>query len=337
MMFQRNQPSLVIRLSILVLSSLAGAGCVRLRTGEPLAFPAAAPTDVRIRMQEPEHDEVVRSLALEEYVLGSVLAEADLSDLDATARQQLAQVQAILARTYAIANLGRHTNEGFDLCATTHCQVYRPPAGLPDDLVRVASTAVRATAGLFVTYDGQPINAVFHADCGGHTSDADAVWKGGSAPPYLRGEPDVLCRWRGRPPWTFEIDTTVLRQLLNDAGTGVGPHLDELVVTRVDEAGRVQRVTLEGDHRVEMRGAQLRAIVTAKFGPRSIMSTRFAVRRQGQRLVFEGRGFGHGVGLCQAGAKARSHAGHSSEAILHHYYPGTILQRLPVSRASFSQ
>ena len=151
---------------------------------------------IRIGVRGFEHGTAVQALPVDDYLLGSLLAEADLSDLDAAAVQRLAQVQAILARTYAFANLGRHADEGFDLCATTHCQVYRPVDRVPVDLVRTARDAIRATAGLLVTFGDQPINAVFHADCGGHTSDADAVWEGASRP-YLRGTPDVFCLWEG--------------------------------------------------------------------------------------------------------------------------------------------
>ena len=319
-----RHPSALV-LGILVLAALVSTDCVTSRSGRPLPAPPGTAVDtilIGIRGSESQ----VHALAIDEYVLGSLLAEADLSDLDAAAVHRLARVQAILARTYALANLGRHADQGFDLCATTHCQVYRPEDRVPVDLVRVARDAVRATAELVLTFDGQPINAVFHADCGGHTSDADAVWKG-AAPPYLRGAPDVFCLWEGPTTWRFEINASALRDLFNqDTRTRVGAHLDELVITRVDQAGRVQRVGLEGEYRPEISGVQLRALLTARFGPRSIRGTRFSTHRAGARIVFEGQGVGHGVGLCQAGAKARARDGDSPRTILQHYYPGTRLQ-----------
>ena len=338
MFHQPRRPRSIIPLLILVAAS-AVTSCVRARTGDP--FPAATPADtirVGIRETVPHTQETtVRALAVEEYVLGSVLAEANLSELDSGARFRLAQVQAILARTYAIANLGRHADEGFDLCSTTHCQVYRPANQGPADLVGAVTDAVTSTDGLLVTHEGRPINALFHADCGGHTSDADAVWEGAS-PPYLQGAPDVYCLWERHGDWRFEIDTAVLRGLLNRTPeTRIGERLDTLVITRVDHAGRVLRVTLEGERRIEVRGATLRAMLTSQFGPRSIKSTRFATHRDGPRFVFEGRGFGHGVGLCQAGARARVQAGHTAQVILQHYYPGTLLERGAVGRSSRSR
>ena len=326
-----HRPPSELALAILVLAALVSIDCVASRSGVALSAPPGTPVDtIRIGVRGFEHGTAVQALPVDDYLLGSLLAEADLSDLDAAAVQRLAQVQAILARTYAFANLGRHADEGFDLCATTHCQVYRPVDRVPVDLVRTARDAIRATAGLLVTFGDQPINAVFHADCGGHTSDADAVWEGASRP-YLRGTPDVFCLWEGPTKWRFEVDAAALRDLFNqDTRTRVGAYLDELVITRVDAAGRVQRVVLQGEHRPEIRGNQLRAMLTARFGPRSIMATRFSTHRAGARFVFEGWGFGHGVGLCQAGAKARARDGDSPEAILQHYYPGTHLQGHPV-------
>ena len=91
---------------------------------------------------------------------------------------------------------------------------------------------------------------------------------------------------------------------------------------------RTARVVLDGQRAPTVRGEVLRAIVTGRFGARSIRSTRFTVWRDGSQFVFEGTGFGHGVGLCQRGAIARARAGHSPHAIIQHYYPGTYLDRL---------
>ena len=76
-----------------------------------------------------------------------------------------------------------------------------------------------------------------------------------------------------------------------------------------------------------MRGDAFRQALGRAFGPRAIRSTRFDIRRTGATFTFSGRGFGHGVGLCQAGALARLHAGASPADVIRHYYPGTLLSR----------
>jgi stage II sporulation protein D len=84
-------------------------------------------------------------------------------------------------------------------------------------------------------------------------------------------------------------------------------------------------VTITGARTGEVRGDVFREVITHVFGIRSLRSTLFTVSRTGDRFVFSGRGFGHGVGLCQAGAMARLHAGQSPSAVLTHYFPGTAL------------
>ena len=315
---------------LLICIALLAAACSGpRRVTRPDFAPGADVSGIELRIRT--HDGKRRRIALDDYVRGAILPEAALTNLDSGAALRVAQVQAILARTYALSNLGRHADEGFDLCATTHCQVYRDLEDWPAHLVRLAEEAVSSTSNVLVTYAGQPINAVFHADCGGHTSAADVVWSG-AAPAYLRGTPDAFCLLDGSKPWRFETTVSALRRELNRSDrTRVGGRLDELVVTRRDPGGRAERVLLRGEHTVEVRGEHLRAAVVPRFGPRSVKSTRFTVQRTGDTVVFEGQGFGHGVGLCQIGARARALAGHSARAILEHYYPGTAVG-MPRSR-----
>lgn len=319
-------------LSLRLLPALAGllaGGCASARPVRlPGSFDAAGRdfdgSGVRIRLANGR----VADLDLDDYVSGAVLAEAALGGLDPAAARAVAEVQAIVSRTYALANWRRHAHEGFNLCATTHCQVYRPVSDWPADLARLAQDAARATRGAVVTYAGRPINAVFHADCGGHTSAAATAWRGAS-PPYLQGLPDGYCVRGGAAPWRAEVTLSDLRRALNrrDA-TRIGRRLDAVEVTAQDAAGRAVEVTLRGARTVAVRGEQLRSAINAGLGEHAIRSTRFSVRRSGRALLFEGRGFGHGVGLCQTGTMARARSGHAPLDIIAHYYPGTSVSDL---------
>lgn len=271
-------------------------------------------------------------LPLEDYAVGSVLAEAALARESRAAAGRMAKVQAILARTYALANLERHGTDGFDLCATTHCQVYRPATDAPPTLRVLVERAARDTRGLVVTYEGRPVQALFHADCGGATSPADSVW-GGQAPPYLRGVDDAFCLLRPTTPWRHAVTASRLRAALNrDPRTRVGARFVGVEVMDRDDAGRAVRLRLRGDRTTDVRAEVFRAVLTASFGARAIKSTRFEVEQNRETIVFTGTGHGHGVGACQAGAMARARAGHDPARILTHYYPGTRLDRLTVSR-----
>ena len=267
----------------------------------------------------------VRDVPMEDYVAAAALSEFAPAAGDRAAVEAMFEVQAIVARTYAAAHRGRHARDGFDLCSTTHCQIYEPGRLATSRWALAAREAVARTAGLVLTYDGLPADAVFHADCGGWTSAAADVW-GGTGLPYLRGERDDGEATAAHVSWQYAVDADAMRRAIDaDPRTRVSGRLRSIAVVSRDGAGRADRVRLHGDTDVEVRGTYLREVLTGVFGTRSIRSTLFEVGSSGRQFVFTGRGFGHGVGLCQSGAFARVAAGAAPAAVLLHYYPGTAL------------
>jgi SpoIID/LytB domain protein len=122
---------------------------------------------------------------LEDYVVDTILSEVSpVGDSDEVIAQ-IFEVQAIIARTYGVARAGRHRDEGFDVCDTTHCQLYQPARRRTSRFTAAALEATSRTHGEVLTYQAVPIEALFHADCGGSTVAAEAVW-GGLPVPYLR-------------------------------------------------------------------------------------------------------------------------------------------------------
>ena len=120
------------------------------------------------------------------------------STLRAVPASPALDVQALVSRTYAIANLGRHAADGYDLCDTTHCQVVYRPAMAAEGPADAAARAVNATRGRVLTFEGRVIQALFHADCGGHTAAATSVWGGLTHPISSRS---TTCSALGaRPP-----------------------------------------------------------------------------------------------------------------------------------------
>jgi stage II sporulation protein D len=271
----------------------------------------------------------ILTIPLDEYVLGAVRAEMLPSTLRAKPASRALDVQAIVSRTYAAANLGRHAVDGYDLCDTTHCQVYRA-AVAGEGPADAAAQAVAATRGTILTFHGRVIQALFHADCGGHTASAAAVW-GGTDAPYLESVDDWFCTQRQASGWTFEIEGPAMLRAVNaDARTRIGGRLGRVEVASRDGSGRALAVTLTGANAVSVRAEVFRAVMAQAFGPRSIRSTWFEVARHGSRLRFSGVGFGHGVGLCQHGTLRRAEARQTPAEILAHYFPGTRLQTVPV-------
>ena len=267
----------------------------------------------------------VAGVPLEDYVLATVLAEVGPPAEPAAVARRIFEVQAIVARSYATARLGRHRAEGFDLCDTTHCQVYDPARIRTSKLTPIAREAVQQTAGRILSYANRPAEALFHADCGGATASAEAVWGGRSVPYLLPRQDDVEPSAHRR--WKWSATTATLRSALAaDTRTDVGRTLTGIAITARDESGRARQLTLEGDTPRAVRGEDFRTAIVRAHGIRTIMSTRMSVTRSGSTYAFEGTGFGHGVGLCQAGAAARARRGESTEAILAAYFAGTRLR-----------
>jgi len=262
----------------------------------------------------------VATIAIEDYVAGCVAAELGSMPLDARAAAHARDVQAILCRSYALGNLGHHASEGFDVCDSTHCQVYRP---VPATAVgRLSKEAADRTAGLVLKVEGQLVVPVYHADCGGRTSAAEDVW-GGLPASYLVSVKDDVCPTR--PAWRFETTVQRLAAALQGASGFDPAGLRGVEVDKRDSAGRAAWVRMVGARTVSVRGNDFRAAVIAAFGASSLQSTLFTVARRGSTLVFEGRGNGHGVGLCQAGLIARAARGEQPAAIVAHYFPGATV------------
>ena len=125
--------------------------------------------------------------------------------------------------------------------------------------------------------------------------------------------------------WRASLTTDRLRAAFNaDDASAVGRRLDDIRIVSRDVSGRVVTASLAGEHPRTLRGEQLRSIINATLGG-SILSTRLDITRNGSSYLFEGTGYGHGVGLCQVGAAARARRGDSIEQIVGHYFPGATV------------
>jgi len=309
---------------------LAVAACVSgpVNIGMPGAVSAPPARAITIRVQVQEGTaRVVREIPLEQYVTATALSEVHPDVADAASAERMFEVQAVLARTYAVVNRGRHAKDGFDLCSTTHCQLYEPARLSTSRWAPSATEAVRRTAGELIWFNDAPARAVFHADCGGRTSDASAVW-GGAPVPYLAAERDGGPADHAHADWTFETAAPALRSALDaDPRTAIGARLDRIEIAGRDASGRAEQIVLHGTRTFVVRGEVFRDAVTRALGARSLRSTLFTIRKTRDGFLFSGKGFGHGVGLCQAGAMARLRAGASPEDVLGYYFPGTSLHR----------
>lgn len=257
----------------------------------------------------------IKELPFEAYVAGVVAAEGSVET-----QVEALKALAVVSRTYALLNLGRHAQQGFDFCSTTHCQQFwlgKAPARA------VLRQALGLTAGE-VLQDRSALLAevYFHAACGGHTANLETLW-GGHAPAHLRGVPDEFCAQRPNRDWTCEITAAQLAQALrSDARTAIGARLKSLTVLQRDANGRAQTLALVGERRRVLSGWDFKMLVGRKLGWHLLKSSWFDVQQQGERFVFKGHGFGHGLGLCQEGAHVMAGRGLRHQQILAFYFPG---------------
>jgi stage II sporulation protein D len=247
----------------------------------------------------------VTTIPLEIYIARVLAAEGEPSAA-AAAQQAL----AVVSRTYALANLGRHARNGFDLCDSTHCQVLR--ASTP-----VTRTATLATAGRVLTYNGRPAEVFYSASCGGHSENAEDVWPGASYP-YLKAAVDDV--HDSDPAWSVDLPLSRMQQALRRNGFE-GRRLQRVEIQERSASGRVTRLRLVGLRPDVISGNDFRLAI----GAGALRSTAFEMSARGDTLRFTGRGYGHGVGLCVIGAGRRALRGESFQAILAKYFPGLTL------------
>jgi stage II sporulation protein D len=305
----------------------AGAACSTpvSRAGLPSAtLPSAS---VRVGVMERGRLSI-RTVPLERYVETAILSEFAPADGNVDTVEGMLEVQAVIGRTYAVAHLGRHARDGYDVCDRTHCQLFQPGRLTTSRWAPQAADAVRRTASQVLWFDGAPALTVFHADCGGRTSAAADVW-GGTVRPYLVGRADDGPADDVHSTWHFEASQAAVQAALNtDTRTRVGSSLEAIQVVDRDAAGRAETIAIRGSVERMVRGDVVREVLAGAFGARTVRSTWLDVRREQGRFVFDGRGFGHGVGLCQAGALARIRAGARVSGVLQRYFPGTKLVTL---------
>jgi len=259
---------------------------------------------------------VVNEVDLEDYLVGVVRAETG----DRWPTEAL-RAQAIVARTYAAYHRVIATAAGkpFHIVASTAHQVYagQVPAASP------AWAAVRETAGEVLHWEGEVFPAFYHAESGGHTEDPRTVF----AAPNMPGLHAVRCDFSAGSPhfhWSLDLRLTELSEMLRRHDVAVGGVTAIEVVERSPSL-RAATVVVRGTRgAVQLRGNDLRRIV----GYETLRSTLFAVALDRGWARFSGRGYGHGVGMCQWGAKGMAEQGHTARQILEFYYPGTTFGRV---------
>ncbi len=262
--------------------------------------------------------DVVNVVDLEQY-LYSVVG----SEVSASTPASALQAQAVVARTYAVAHLGAHEDLGFDLRAGDQDQAYN---GIDAESEPVVN-AVDATRGVVMLYHDHLAQAYYSACDGGYTSDGHGL---NDPQPYLQAVRDPYCPMSPYMQWSAAVPLSAFVENL-DARGAVSPPLLTSDVRDVrpgpaDSSGRLQTIVL-----VMRRGSVSIPGTTFRIaaGNRMVKSTRISsLSLDGGVIHASGAGFGHGVGMCQLGARGMAESGLGVYAILDFYYPGAILTQL---------
>jgi stage II sporulation protein D len=288
-------------------------GAYQLTSPPTTALKADYSLDVRAN---EGHLLVIASMPMNEYIAGVLAGETGTFTSD-----EALKAIAVTARTYAMHFGSRHALDGFDFCDSTHCQALR----LSDVTPRLRKT-VEATAGEVLWYDGEPAATYYYANCGGMTEDGRYILGNDEQrAPYLKQHSDTYCIRYGTNQWRSEVSKRELQSALAAEGVSVPGQLRAVAVLHRTESGRVEFLTLTGSHSITLAGLTFRSAIGHNIGWDRLKSNWYDVRVEGDKIVFRGRGLGHGVGLCQVGAEVMGEEGHSYREILAFYYPGTRL------------
>lgn len=243
---------------------------------------------------------LVNESELDRYISGVTEAEAGKGH-----EPEFYKVQSLIARTYALANLNRHATKGFHVCDEVHCQAYHGSARF-EPLIHEATEATRDQ--VLVDSNIRLITAAFHSNCGGHTLNSEHVW---SKPlPYLVGRRDTFCLVMPHSHWEKSFQKQSWVEYLSTRNAVAASSNDSSFTLAYYPT---QRERFFADSTSSLRMTKIRS----DWGLKSAF---FVIEEEGDSVRFTGRGFGHGVGLCQEGGMRMAQLGHDCRSIVHFYY-----------------
>jgi stage II sporulation protein D len=219
------------------------------------------------------------------------------------------KVQAVMSRTYALKYKAKHNKEGFELCDRVHCQAYHSMMRFTP----LIDSAVIQTSDLIMTSaKGDLIDAYFHANCGGQTCEPQHVWNG--KVDYLTTFKDTFCIYTKQAKWETRVSQDKWRDfMVNKYNYPINDSVFASMIFQFDQVDR------KAFYIHPVFGIPLRDI-REEF---NLKSTYFSCYPEGNEVVIKGKGFGHGVGLCQEGAMKMARSGIDFEQIMKFYFPGS--------------
>ncbi len=255
---------------------------------------------------------VVNHLEIEDYVKG-VLAH----EVSNRWPMETLKSQAVATRSYAYVQIAANIKKDFDVTDDIYSQVY---GGRTSERYRTG-LAVDQTKGEILTFEGKVLPAYFHATCGGHTENSSELWPKQISPP-LRGVRCIYCQASPHYFWKRNASLRDIRSELIARGYSIGL-IEDISITKRNESERILSlvITDRAGKQIEVSGKDFREIV----GPNFIRSNNYFIVMKGYYCDFLGKGWGHGVGMCQWGAREMAAQGMTYKRILEFYYPKAVI------------
>lgn len=265
---------------------------------------------------------VIETLPMEEYLLG-VVGEEMFKSWNVEALK----AQAVIARSFAYSKI--NPKKEYDITATTADQVYKYP-DIPHENIK---KAVQQTKRMILKYNNKILMAYFHSYCGGATETPVNVWdsfKNGKTEvpaPYKKTKKDPYCKNTAPDNlknWSFDISSNEVLNIAKNTNPNVSK-VKKLKIGKKSKNGRPLYLTAyTNDGQAEIDLAKLRT----RIGATKMKSTFItSIQKTDAGWTITGKGYGHGIGLCQYGAKGMADAGKNYKQILKYYYPGAKIEK----------
>jgi len=244
--------------------------------------------------------QLINNINLDNYVAGVVEAEVGRKP-----PKEYFKLQAIICRTYALSNTHKHLFEGYNLCDEVHCQAYHGKTFYSD----IVDASMQTKGAVIVDSNIELITAAFHSNCGGETVNSEDVWTNPLY--YLKSVKDTFCIHKKNAVWEKEINAHTWNSFIR-------AHMEEQNREKHSPFSKNdlnRRKTLVANTNPQLTYKAIRNHF-------NLRSTFFTVLPKGNKVILKGKGYGHGVGLCQEGAMEMAAQGYDYSEILHFYYSG---------------
>jgi stage II sporulation protein D len=313
-----NDPKTPLQVDKGLRKSLTMNGKFRMQVADEEAVTAAGKWNIT-----SQHDglRVLLTLPSEAYVLAALSGEAAPDEPVASLK-----AMAISMRTFGLENANRHRAQGFGLCDSTHCQALR--LGKPRPEVELA---VRETAGETLWAGDQRAHIYYTQHCGGMSESAAAVWPAEQAS-YLAGNrADPYCVRRSPAEWDTAIPLAQLSDIFRAQGWHTPSPIADIRVIRRSAEGRAELLEVTGRGApAQLAASSFHFAIDRQLGWNQVRSDWYTPTVSGGMVEIRGKGYGHGAGLCQAGAYEMATEGKTEKEILNFYFPGTVAGITPI-------